>query len=66
MKVVVNGEPRDIAHGTTLETLLDAMDANRSGVAAAVDGQVVGRGQWPQTILTEGADIAVLTAVQGG
>lgn len=64
--VVVNGDARPLEDGVTLEGLLDDMDANRAGVAAAVDGELVTRSRWPQTPLQDGARIDVLTAVQGG
>lgn len=64
--IEVNGERREIADGTTLESLLDDMDANRSGIAAALNGDVVTRAQWPRTVLPPEARVDVLTAVQGG
>jgi sulfur carrier protein len=36
------------------------------GVAVAVDGEVVPRGQWTSTELREGQKVEVLQAVQGG
>ena len=40
--------------------------APRTGVAVAVDGEVVPRADWPATALADGARVEVLTAVQGG
>jgi sulfur carrier protein len=37
-----------------------------SGVAVAVDGDVVRRAEWAHTTLRDGAVVEVLTAVQGG
>jgi sulfur carrier protein len=37
-----------------------------SGVAAAVNGEVVRRGAWASTQLADGDQVEVLTAVQGG
>jgi sulfur carrier protein len=42
-----------------------APEAGR-GVAAAVDGEVVPRGEWPTTELGEGQEVEILQAVQGG
>jgi sulfur carrier protein len=36
------------------------------GVAVAVDAEVVPRGAWATTPLPEGAQVEVLTAIQGG
>ncbi|MEV6649786.1 sulfur carrier protein ThiS [Streptomyces sp. NPDC051219] len=64
--VSVNGEPRDLPAGTTLDALVSALTQARSGVAAAVNETVVPRGQWPATALGDGDRVEVLTAVQGG
>ncbi|MEV5959144.1 sulfur carrier protein ThiS [Streptomyces sp. NPDC051987] len=64
--VSVNGERREIAAGTALDTLVRSLTAAPSGVAAAVNETVVPRGQWAATGLAEGDRVEVLTAVQGG
>ncbi|MFJ5548238.1 sulfur carrier protein ThiS [Streptomyces sp. NPDC093225] len=66
MTVSVNGEPREVAAGTTLDVLVATLTSAHSGVAAAVNETVVPRGQWPATALGEGDRVEVLTAVQGG
>ncbi|OLT17457.1 thiamine biosynthesis protein ThiS [Pseudonocardia sp. CNS-139] len=42
------------------------LGAPSTGVAVAVDGEVVPRAGWPDAVLAEGARVEVLTAVQGG
>jgi sulfur carrier protein len=64
--IVVNGEPVDVAEGTTLTELLDRLGAPDRGVAVAVDAEVVPRGEWSAFELAPGARVEVLTAVQGG
>ncbi|MFE2070298.1 sulfur carrier protein ThiS [Streptomyces sp. Ag109_O5-1] len=64
--ISVNGERREIAPGTALDTLVRSLTAAPSGVAAAVNETVVPRGEWPGTALAEGDRVEVLTAVQGG
>lgn len=64
--VSVNGEPRELAPGLTLDRLVAAFTTAPSGVAAAVNETVVPRGQWPATALRDGDRVEVLTAVQGG
>ena len=68
MKVLLNGEPRDLRDGATVVDAVDASGAPEShdGVAVAVDGEVIPRGRWSAEQLTEGQQIEVLTAVQGG
>jgi sulfur carrier protein len=64
--ISVNGEPREIQHGTALDTVVRSLTAAPSGVAAALNETVVPRSQWPSTPLSEGDRVEVLTAVQGG
>jgi sulfur carrier protein len=68
MLVLVNGEARELPTGTTVAivvaSLADAPEGR--GVAVALDGEVVPRGDWGQTELADGSRIEVVAAVQGG
>jgi sulfur carrier protein len=64
--VWINGDPRELAPDASVLDALTALGAPRTGVAVAVDGEVVRRADWPATALVDGARIEVLTAVQGG
>ncbi|WP_424214166.1 sulfur carrier protein ThiS [Streptomyces sp. BI20] len=64
--ITVNGEPRTVAPGTDLATVVAALTTAPSGVAAALNETVVPRGRWPHTPLASGDRVEVLTAVQGG
>lgn len=68
MIVTVNGEPCEVAPGTTLAGVLSSLPVARQGrgVAVALDGEVVPRGEWPETRLAGGARVEVVVAVQGG
>lgn len=66
MDVEVNGEEREFADGTTLAQLLAQLGTAQRGVAVAVDGTVVTRSEWQDVVLTDGAKVEILTAVQGG
>ncbi|MFD7258768.1 sulfur carrier protein ThiS [Streptomyces sp. NPDC059874] len=66
MTISVNGEPRELAAGTTLDTVVATLTTAPSGVAAALNETVVPRGQWPATALGDGDRVEILTAVQGG
>ncbi|MCX4693776.1 sulfur carrier protein ThiS [Streptomyces sp. NPDC048255] len=66
MTISVNGEPLEIAAGTTLDAVVATLTAAPSGVAAALNETVVPRGQWPATPVGEGDRVEILTAVQGG
>lgn len=66
--IVLNGEPVELAPGASL---LDALgrigiDVHSTGVAVAVDGEVVPRTHWEAYALHEGARVEALTAMQGG
>ncbi|MFS7877750.1 sulfur carrier protein ThiS [Streptomyces asiaticus] len=66
MTVSLNGEPREVPEGTTLDRLVATLTQAPSGVAAAVNETVVPRTQWSATSLGDGDRVEVLTAVQGG
>ncbi len=64
--IKVNGELLAVRHGVTVEHVVGEITSLTSGVAAAVNGEVVPRGQWGATVLGDGDQIEVVTAVQGG
>ena len=66
MQVWINGERRELADGASVRDALVALGAPESGIAVAVDGEVVRRSDWASVALAEGARVEVLTAVQGG
>ena len=66
MTLTINGNRRTVEDGMTLARLLEAEVATTRGSAAAVDGAVVPRTQWPAYELRDGQTIEILTAVQGG
>ncbi len=66
MTVWINGEATTVDEGAALDAVLSAHGVPPRGVAVAVDGEVVPRGSWPTTTLSDGARLEVLTAVQGG
>ena len=66
MTAWVNGEPRDLPPGATVAELVTALGGPERGVAVAVGAEVVPRSAWTTTVLSEGARVEVLTAVQGG
>ena len=66
--VLVNGTRTDLADGATVADLLGRLDvpADARGVAVALDAEVVPRSAWPTTVVADGAQVEVLTAIQGG
>ena len=66
MRIILNGERCDVADGTTVVELLRLQGARERGSAVAVDGDVVPRGEWERCVLTDGASVELVHAVQGG
>ena len=66
VRVTVNAEPREVPAGTTVGQLVAMVTELAGGVAAAVNGEVVPRGSWAATLLSDGDLVEVVTAVQGG
>jgi sulfur carrier protein len=66
VKVVVNGTPREVPAGFTAADAVRLITENATGVAVAVNDDVVTRSAWPSTTLSDGDRVEVLTAVQGG
>ncbi|NKZ06222.1 sulfur carrier protein ThiS [Actinomadura latina] len=66
MKVTVNGEPRELAEGASVAAAVASVSTAGTGVAAALNDEVVRRSAWETTALRDGDRLEVLTAVQGG
>lgn len=66
MKVFINGTPHDLDDGASVEFVVAVLTRAATGVAAAVNGEVVRRSSWAQTPVRDGDLVEVITAVQGG
>lgn len=66
MFITVNGSEREVPDGATVAQVLAALGVPARGVAVAVDGAVVTRTDHDRTVVPDGAEVEVLTAVQGG
>lgn len=75
MELIVNGERRMVSVDATVAEVMAtvvapppgvAVTALPRGVAVAVNGEVVPRAGWPDTVLCAGDRVEVLTAAQGG
>jgi sulfur carrier protein len=66
VKLNVNGEPLEVAAGTTVADVIGALGCGTRGVAVAVNTHLVRRGAWPEAELADGDNIEVLHAVAGG
>jgi sulfur carrier protein len=66
MQVIINGEPHQVTSPASLAQAVALLTSAQAGVAAALNGDVVRRAVWSSTPLTDGDEVEVLTAVQGG
>ena len=68
MNVTLNGEPRSLGDGASVRQAVAATGAapDARGLAVAVDGEVVPRGQWDTVELRDGQRVEIVQAVQGG
>ena len=78
MNITLNGKPHAAGAEASVATLVSqvtgrtlasdghAADGQRLGVAVARNFEVVPRSQWHNTALTDGDDIELVTAMQGG
>jgi sulfur carrier protein len=68
MRIVLNGEQREVAGPASVRDAVVAAGAPEEGrgVAVALEGEVVPRGRWDDVALSEGARVEVVRAVQGG
>ena len=67
LTVYVNDKARALAASTSVWALLRELGlAERKGVAVAVNGSVVRRGEWPARTLAADDRVLVIQATQGG
>ena len=66
MRIVLNGEEREVASGITVAGLLDTLDVPRRYVAVELNREIVPRAQHAETVLAEGDRIEIVTMVGGG
>jgi sulfur carrier protein len=66
--ISLNGQASEVRAGETLGALLGRLGVplDARGVAVAVDGEVVPRAAWGSFVLSAGARVEVLAAMQGG
>jgi len=65
MRVIVNGEQREIA-ASSVGALLSELDYEGTHFAIAVNYDVVPKSRWAETALQAGDEIEIITPRQGG
>ncbi|TDI71933.1 MAG: sulfur carrier protein ThiS [Bacteroidetes bacterium] len=67
--IVVNGSKSEVQKGSTIEDLLQIIDIdinNATGIAIAINSEIVRRPEWKGRELNEGDVVELVTARQGG
>lgn len=66
MRIVVNGEEREIAEGVTIATLIELLQLPPGRMAVERNREVVPRGRHADTVLREGDRLELVRFVGGG
>ena len=68
MKIRVNGEEKTVHPNLNVHDLLITLELNpaQSGIAVAVDREVIPKTAWQTTELRENSEVEIIRAVQGG
>jgi sulfur carrier protein len=66
MQIELNGQPCEIANGTTVAMLLDELELDPRSLAVERNRELVPRGEHAGALLAEGDCIEVVTLVGGG
>lgn len=65
-RIFVNGEPREVAEGSTVLDLLTDLGRHPRTVAVEHDGDILPRDRYGATVLRDGARLEIVGFVQGG
>ncbi len=66
MRITVNGQQQEADDELGLAELVGRISDRDTGIAVALNGEVVPRGSWAGTPVRPGDRVDVVTAVQGG
>jgi thiamine biosynthesis protein ThiS len=66
MQIQVNGEPREVAEGATLSSLVADLRLEGSRYAIEVNEELVPRSEHARHLLQEGDRVEVVQAIGGG
>ncbi|HVR00766.1 MAG TPA: sulfur carrier protein ThiS, partial [Polyangia bacterium] len=66
LRITVNGEPRTLAAGTTVATLIAELGMDAARVAVERNQDVVPRRTWTEALLGDGDHLEIVAFVGGG
>ncbi|MDA8379279.1 MAG: sulfur carrier protein ThiS [Actinomycetota bacterium] len=62
----VNGTPVTLGAGTTVDDLLASTGHRPTGIAVAINREVVPRSRWSRTCVVDDDQVEIVTGVPGG
>ena len=66
MRIVINGEPRDVPSNLTLLQFIHVLQLDPERIAVEMNRHIVKRDNWSTTALKEGATLELVQFVGGG
>jgi thiamine biosynthesis protein ThiS len=66
MRIVLNGDPAELPGPMSVQALLDHLAIDPRVVAVECDRVVIKRARYPETMVTEGAEVEIVAFVGGG
>jgi len=66
MRVIVNGEAREVPEGLNVEGLLDHLKVKREYTAVAVNREITPKTQYADTHLKDGDKVEIVRPMGGG
>jgi sulfur carrier protein len=66
MNITLNGKPHELDRERDIVSLLKFLNVRAEQVAVALNGEVVRRGDWPETNVRAGDSVEIVRAVGGG
>ncbi|WBL25798.1 sulfur carrier protein ThiS [Zunongwangia sp. HGR-M22] len=64
--VNVNNQTHSFKEPVKLEELLEQLNIQASGIAIAINNEIISKPQWEHTLVEEGSNVLVIRATQGG
>ena len=66
MRVTINGEPRDVAEGTTVADLIHHLQLNDRRIAVELNCDIIVRELYTPRLLADGDEVEIVHFVGGG
>ena len=64
--IELNGEPRELQDGDSVQDLIDALSLTGQALAVAVNREVVPRARWTERRFVGGEKVDIVRAIGGG